>query len=47
MKPMTALWALGLVAWLVQLQLKVAFLSVEIVSIITGLIATIIWLGER
>ena len=47
MKPITALWTLGLVAWLVQLELTIGFLSIEFVSLIAGLIATVIWLGEK
>ena len=47
MKPITALWALGLVAWLVKLEVSIGFLTVELVSIVVGLIATVIWLGER
>lgn len=42
MKAITALWVLGFVAWFMQLKVSIGFLSIELVSLVAGLIATAI-----
>lgn len=47
MKPITTLWVLGFVAWLLQLEVWVCGLRFEIIGAVVGIIVTYIWIEKE